>query len=109
MHIVIYVQNHCPHRVLGMSAPEEAFTGTKPNFSHIKIFGSYVYVHVTKNVGKKLEPTAKVGIFAGYTKTPHIYHVYFPNSRITRLRWDIKFKEEKAMKLLLERELDLHA
>ena len=27
--IVVYVQNHCPHRVLGMSTPEEDFTGKK--------------------------------------------------------------------------------
>ena len=45
----------------------------------------------------------------GYTKTPHNYRVYFPNSRMTVVRWDIKFNEEKAMKLSLERELDLHA
>ena len=33
----VYVQNHCPHRVLGMSTPEEAFTGNKPDVSHFKI------------------------------------------------------------------------
>ena len=31
---VVYVKNHCPHRVLGMSTPEEAFTGKKPDVSH---------------------------------------------------------------------------
>jgi hypothetical protein len=81
--IAVYVQNHCPHRVLGMSTPEEAFTGKKSDVSHFKIFGSYVYVHVTKNVKKKLEPTTEVGIFVGYTETPHNYRVYFPNSKMT--------------------------
>ena len=79
----VYVQNRCPHRVLSMSTPEEAFTGKKPNVSHFKIFGSSVYVHVTKNARKKLDPTAEVGIFVGYTETPHNYRVYFPNSRMT--------------------------
>ena len=32
----VYVQNRCPHRVLGMSTPEEAFTGKKPDISHLK-------------------------------------------------------------------------
>ena len=50
-----------------MSTPEEAFTSKKPDVSHFKIFGSSVYVHVTKDSRKKLEPTAKVGIFVGYT------------------------------------------
>ena len=92
-----------------MSAPEEAFTGKKPDVSHFNIFGSSIYMHVTNELRKKLELTAEVGIFVGYTETPHNYRVYFPNNRITMLRRDIKFNEEKAMKLSLERELDLHA
>lgn len=104
----VYVQNRCPHRVLGMSTPEEAFTGKKPDVSHFKIFGSSVYVHVNKDVRKKLEPTVEVRIFVGYTETPHNYRVYFLNSKMTIMRRDIKFDEGKAMRLLLERELDLH-
>ena len=64
---VVYVKNHCPHRVLGMSTPEEDFTGKKPDISHLNIFGSSIYIHVTKDVRKKLEPTAEVVIFSGYT------------------------------------------
>ena len=56
--IAVYVQNHCPHRVLGMSTPKEAFFGKKPDISHLKIFGSPVYIHVMKDAKKKLEPTA---------------------------------------------------
>ena len=50
----VFVQNHCPHRILGMSTPEEAFTGKKPDVSHFKIFGSSVYVDVNKDARKKL-------------------------------------------------------
>ena len=63
-----------------MSTPKEAFTGKKLDVSHFKIFGSSVYVHVTKEARKKLEPKAEVGIFVGYTKTPHNYPIYFPNN-----------------------------
>ena len=92
-----------------MSTPEEAFTGKKSDVSHFNIFGSSVYVHVTKNARKKLESIAKVGIFVEYTETPHNYHVYLRDSQITVVRWDIKFNEVKSMKLSLERELQLHA
>jgi hypothetical protein len=61
----VYVQNRCPHRVLGMSTPEEAFTSMKDDVSHFKIFGSSIYVHVTKDARKKLESTAEVGILWG--------------------------------------------
>ena len=73
------------------------------------IFGSPVYMHVTKDARKKLDPTAEVGIFVGYTDTPHNYRVYFSDSRKTVVRRDIKFQEEKAMQCSLERELHLHA
>jgi hypothetical protein len=64
---VVYVQNHCPHGILGMSTPEESFIGKKLDVSHFKIFGSSIYVHVTKDSRKKMERTAEVGIFVGYT------------------------------------------
>ena len=106
---VVYVQNCCPHKILGMSTPEEEFSGKRPAISHLRIFGSPVYIHVTKDARKKLETTIEVGIFVGYTETPHNYRVYFPNSKINVVRWDIKFIKVKAMKLSLERELHLHA
>ena len=92
-----------------MSTPEETYSGKKPDLSHLRIFGANVYMHVTKDARKKLEPTVEVGIFVGYTDTPHNYRVYLPDSGKTVVRRDIKFQEEKAMKCSLERELHLHA
>ena len=92
-----------------MSTLEEAFTSKKHDVSHFKIFGSSVYVHVTKDARKKMEPKTEISIFVGYNDTPQKYRVYFPNNIITVVRRDIKFDEEKAMRLSLERELDLHA
>ena len=80
---VVYVQNHFPHRVPGMSTLKEDFTGKKPDISHLNIFGSPVYIHVMKDAKKKLEPTGEFGIFVWYTETPHNYRVYFPNSWMT--------------------------
>ena len=65
-----------------MSTPKEAFTGKKLDVSHFNIFGSSIYVHVTTDTRKKLESTYEIGIFVGYTETPHNYRVYFPNSRM---------------------------
>ena len=92
-----------------MSTPEEAFSGKRPDISHLRIFGSPVYIHVTKDARKKLEPTTDAGIFVGYTDMPHNYRVYLLDSRKNVVRRDIKFHEEKAMKCSLEREPHLHA
>ena len=35
---VVYVKNRCLHRVIGMITLEEAFTGKKPNISHLNFF-----------------------------------------------------------------------
>jgi len=74
-----------------MSPPEEAYSGKKPDLSHLRIFGASFYMHMTKDARKKLEPTIEVGIFLGYTNTPHNYHVYLPNSGKTVVQRDIKF------------------
>ena len=68
----------------------------------------WLYFHVKKDVRKKLEPTAKLGIFVGYTDTPHNYQVYLLTSRMTFVRRDVKFDDQKAMCASLEREIQLH-
>ena len=80
-----------------MSTLEEAFLGKRPDLSYFKIVGSSVYFHVTKYSRKKLEPKIELGIFLGYIDTPHNYRVYIPALRITMVRRNVKFDEEKAM------------
>jgi len=93
-----YLQNMSPHKILSMSTPEEDFSGKKPDVSHFKIFGSSVYYDVFKESSKKLELTVELGIFVGYIDTPRNYHVYFPSLKMTMIRRDMKFDEEKEMR-----------
>ena len=37
----VYIQNRCPHTTLGRKTPEEVFIGTRPDVSHIRIFGRF--------------------------------------------------------------------
>eukprot|EP00253_Pinus_taeda_P027804 PITA_27804 len=103
----IYLQNRSPHRILGMITAKEAFLGRKPYVSHFRIFGASVYYHVSKESRKKLESKIELGVFLGYTKTPHNYRVYFPSLRMTVVRREVKFDEEKVMQCSLERELHI--
>ena len=73
--------------------------------AHFKIFVSSVYYHVTKDAWENLEPTTELGIFVGYTNTPHNYRVYLSSNKMTMVRRDVKFDEEKVMRCSLEREL----
>jgi len=76
--------------------------------SHFCIFGSLVFYHVTKDARKKLDPKTELGILVGYTDTPHNYRVFLPASQRTVVRMDLKFDEQRAMRVSLERELKLH-
>ena len=62
--------------------PEEAFSGTKPDVSHLKVFGSSVYVHIPKDKRSKLDPSSKKGIFVGYSKSVKAYRIYIPGKKI---------------------------
>ena len=66
---VVYIQNMCPHTTLGRKTPEEVFTGTRPNVSHIHIFGSVCYCHVHANTRKKMDPSRDKGLLVVYSKT----------------------------------------
>eukprot|EP00253_Pinus_taeda_P004472 PITA_04472 len=91
-----------------MKTPMEAFSGKQPDVSHFQILESSVYCHVRKYAQKKLDPIAELGILVGYTDTPHNYRVHLPTNQRTVVCRDLKFDEQKAMRVSLERELKLH-
>ena len=69
----VYVQNRCPHFILGDKTPKEKFTSVKPNVEHLRISRCPVYIHVPKEKRSKLEPSGKKGIFVGYNETSKAY------------------------------------
>lgn len=102
---IVYLQNKIPNIIFSMITPKEAFSRRKPDVSHFKNFGAIVYCRVSKDSNKKLEPTAEMGVFLGYTETPHNYMVYFPSLRVIVLRRDVNLDEEMVMRCSLKREL----
>jgi hypothetical protein len=65
-HTVVYLQNRSPHTVLGKLTPEEVFTGTKPDVSHIRIWGNVCYCRVPSEKRTKLDPIAEKGLLVGF-------------------------------------------
>ena len=63
-------------RTLGRKTPEEVFTGTRPDVSHIRIFGSVCYCHVHADNRKKLDPSREKGLLVGYNEISKAYRVY---------------------------------
>lgn len=95
---VVYIQNQSPHKILENMTLEEAFTGIKPEVSHLRIFGSLVYIHLPKDKRSKLEPSGKKGIFVGYSESSKAYRIYIPRQKQIEISGDVSFEEEGAFK-----------
>ncbi|RVW82648.1 Retrovirus-related Pol polyprotein from transposon TNT 1-94 [Vitis vinifera] len=46
--------------------PIEAWSGVKPSIKHLKVFGSFCYLHVSSVKRGKLDERAEKGVFVGY-------------------------------------------
>ena len=77
-----YIRNRCYNPRLEKT-PMEAFSGRKPNISHMHVFGSVCYALVQSP--KKLDARAQEGVFVGYDRGSPAYLVYFPeNQEVTQ-------------------------
>ena len=94
----VYIQNRCPHTALGRKTPEEVFTGTQPDVSHIRIFGSVCYCHVHADTRKKLDPYGEKGLLVGYSETSKAYRVYIPARKRIIVCRDVQFDEDRALR-----------
>ena len=58
MHTAIYM-NRTPTMAIHDTTLEKCFKGTKPNVSHLKVFGCIACMHVPKEMRTKLDPKGK--------------------------------------------------
>ena len=66
------------------------------------MFGCLTYSHVPSEKRMKLEPTAEKGIFVGYSEMTKVYWIYIPGQRKLVVRWDVRFKEDRAFRKSVE-------
>ena len=95
---IVYIQNICPHATLENIKLEEVFSKSKPNLSHLRIFGCLVYIHIPKDKRTKLEPSGKKGIFIIYSDYSKAYQVYMSRSRTIEINTDVKFDKDIVYK-----------
>ncbi|KAI0563526.1 retrovirus-related Pol polyprotein [Gracilaria domingensis] len=73
--------------------PYEAVFGTRPNVSHVRIFGALAYDHIPMNKQKgKFEPKAQKGILVGFEKG-NSYRIFYPDSLTFSVSRDVQFDE----------------
>ena len=99
-----YLRNRCPTQSLGVVTPEEAWTGSKPDVSHLRTFGCIGYCHVPDEKRKKLDVNSRACILIGYEKSAGTYRLLDPadNNRLVVTR-EVPFQEaESGAKLYLK-------
>jgi transposase InsO family protein len=91
-----YLRNLIPTKMRSlegerMTTPFQEWKGIRPNLQHLRIFGSECWVHIPKQLRKKLDDHAKKGVFVGYGDTQNTYRVAV-GDRVSTYR-DIRFNE----------------
>ena len=88
---------------------EELFSGKKPSISHLKIFGSPVYVRTTKPSRSKLDSRSEKCVLLGFDSTAKAYRCYRPSTKKVFISRDIVADEKSSLSpLSTEREEPLH-
>ena len=78
-----------------MKVSQEAWSGTKPNVTHLRTFGCIAYAHIPSELRKKLDDKSEKCIFTGYSETSKAYRIYNPITKKLILSRDVQFLENQ--------------
>jgi hypothetical protein len=99
---VVYLQNRSPYRALGRKTLEDAFTGSRLDVEHLRIFVCLIFSRVPSKKRTKIDPTTEKGIIVGYSEVSKAYRIYIPIVRRVVVGRDVKFEEDIAFRMSLE-------
>lgn len=89
----VYILNRCVSSISRENTPFELWTQQKSDLSHIRIFGSVAYTHITKKFRKKLDTKSKKCILVGYQGDSKNYRLFDPNTGKVIVSRDVIFNE----------------
>ena len=91
----VYLRNRSPTKALSGITPYEAWNGTKPYVSILRIFGCCVYAHVVKTERCKLDSKANNCVMLGYGTQQKGYRLFDLEHRKVIHSKDVVFDETK--------------
>ncbi|MCO5568402.1 hypothetical protein L7F22_022101 [Adiantum nelumboides] len=78
----VHIINRSPSTPLNFKIPQEMWTGKKPNYDKLRVFGCEAFSHIPKDLRKKLDPKSHKCIFIGYGMDGEMgYHLWHPKSK----------------------------
>ena len=91
LNTAVYLRNRSPTKAVNHATPFEAWTGDKPDVSHLFSFGCTAYAHIPKDERKKLDSKARKCIFLGYGTETKRYRLYHCERKGVFYSRDVKF------------------
>ena len=88
-----YLKNRWPTMNHRNMTPEEAWTGSKPSVSHLRVYGSLCSVHIPDQKRTTLDAKSWEGILVGYSETSKGYRVWDPKRRTVVVARDVIIRE----------------
>jgi hypothetical protein len=89
----MYIKNPCPTKVLDSKTPQEAWSGRKPDVSHLRVFGWKAFAHVPNGKRTKLASKSMPCVFLRYYESTKAYRLMcLETKRIIKSR-DVIFIE----------------
>ncbi|KAA0054682.1 integrase [Cucumis melo var. makuwa] len=76
--------------------PYKAWCSEKPSVSHLRVFGSIAYSHISNQLRGKLDDKSEICIMVDYSENSKAYRLYNPVSRKIIISRDVIFNEDKS-------------
>ena len=91
-----YIRNRIPNNRTGKNVtPFESWHGSKPDISHLRVFGSAAYVHIPDCKRKKFDAKSRKAIFVGYDwMTTKVVRVYDREKRMIEAVSNVSIEEQ---------------
>lgn len=96
----VYVINRSVCASLKNVTPEEVWTGTKVSASNLKIFGSFVMVHIPKEKRRKLSEKSQKMIFIGIECNTKGFRCINPITKKVTVSRDVIFYESEKLPVI---------
>jgi hypothetical protein len=92
----VYILNKCLTKSVENRIPQEAWTGSKHNVVHLRVFGCVAYAHVPDELRRKLDNKGQKCIFVGCSEETKGYKLYDLVARKVIINRDVQFVENEA-------------
>lgn len=101
-----FLHNRTPNSNTRSRTPQELFLGSKPQVDHLRIFGSWAFLHVPSERRKKLDDRARKMRFVGYLGGVKGWRFWDPVKNDFMESEHARWLDEKGMKDLRDQGLE---